>query len=227
MGAAPVADHHAVILPITLQNLVEGVLVLAAVLVLVEVVGAHDAPSVALLDGGLECGQINLAQGAVAHDNVHLVAMLLIVVQAEVLHTGRCTRALQALDVGHHHAGCQQRILAHVFEISAIQWRAVDVHARTQDHVLAAVTCFLTQAAAIQARQFGIPRGCQARQCREGHARVVGLASLLPLVPEDVGAHAVRSVVSPEVRHTQSLHARRGEFALCMDDGNLLIERHA
>ncbi len=199
MGSTPVTHHHAVILPVTLEYLIEGVLVLTAVLALVQVVRSHDAPSMAFLNGGLKCGQINLTHSAVTHDDIDLMAVFLVVVEAEVLHTGRCARALQALDIGHHHARCQQGILAHVLKVAAIQRGAVDVHTRSQDHILATVARFLTQAAAIEARQFGIPRGGQASQSGKCHTRVIGLPSLLPLVPQDIGAHAVRSVIGPEV----------------------------
>ena len=106
----------------------------------------------AFLNGGLKGRQINFTHGAVAHDDVDLMAVFLIVVETEVLHTCCRSSALQSLNIGNHHAGCQQRILAHVLKVAAIQRGAVDVHAGTQDHVLAAITCFLAQATAIEAR---------------------------------------------------------------------------
>ncbi len=157
VGTTPVAHHHAVILPVTLEYLIEGVLVLATVLILIEVIGAHDAPGVTLLDSSLKGGQVNLTQGTVAHDDVDLMAIFFIVVQAEVLDTRRSACRLQTLNVGHYHAGRQQGILAHVLKVAAIQWRAVDVHTRSQDHVLATVARFLTQAAAIQPGQNWVP----------------------------------------------------------------------
>ena len=157
VGSSPVADDHTVILPVAFQYLVECVLVVAAVLVLVQIVGTHDAPGVALLNGGLECGQVDLAQGAVTDDDIDLMTVLLIVVQAEVFDTRCRAGALQPLDVGGHHARCQQRVLTHVLEVAAVQRCAVDVHTGSQDHVLAAVARFLTQAAAVQARQVGVP----------------------------------------------------------------------
>ena len=73
-------------------------------LALVEVVGTHDAPCVALLDSGLKRGQINLAQCTVAHDDVDLMAVFLVIVQTEVLDTGSSARALQTLDIRRHDA---------------------------------------------------------------------------------------------------------------------------
>ena len=149
MCTAPVTDHHAVILPVAFQNLVERILVLTAVLILVEVVRSHDAPGVAFLDGGLKGWQVNLTQGAVAHDHVDLMAVFLVVVKAEVLDAGCRSGALQTLDVGHYHARSQQGILAHVLKVTSVQRITVDVHARTQDHVFSTIAGLFAQAAAV------------------------------------------------------------------------------
>ena len=227
VAATPVAHHDAVELPVALQNLVEHHAIMTIVLVVVEVVGTHDAPGLALGDGGTEGGQIDFVQCAVAHHDVHLMAILLVVVQRVVLHAGRHTLRLQSLHVGHHHARGQPRVLAHVLEVAAGQRRAVDVDARTQYHVLAAIARFLAKALAVEACQVGIPRGSQTGECREGHARVVGLAGLHPLVPQHVGAHAVGAVVGPEVGHAQTRHACCREFRLRVDHAYFLVERHA
>ena len=44
VSTTPVAHHHTVKLPVTLQNLVESPLIVAVMLVLVEIIGAHDGP---------------------------------------------------------------------------------------------------------------------------------------------------------------------------------------
>ena len=56
VAATPVAHHDAVELPVALQNLVEHHAIMTIVLVVVEVVGTHDAPGLALGDGGTEGG---------------------------------------------------------------------------------------------------------------------------------------------------------------------------
>ena len=170
VAATPVAHHDAIELPVALQNLVEHHAIMTIVLVVVEVVGTHDAPGLALGDGGTEGGQIDFMKCAVAHHDVHLMAILLVVVQRVVLHAGRHALRLQSLHVGHHHARGQPRVLAHVLEVAAGQRRAVDVDARTQYHVLAAIARFLAEALAVETRQIGVPRGSQAGQGREGHA---------------------------------------------------------
>ena len=227
VSAAPVAHHHAVVVPLALEQVDEQVAVVAVVLVAVEVVGAHQAPGVTALDGGLKGRQVDLAQGAVAHGHVHLEAVFLVVVQGKVLHAGSHAVALQPLNVGHHHGRGQAGILAHVLKVAAAQRRAAHVHARAQYHVLAAVQGLLAQAAAIEPGHRRVPRSGQAGESREGHTRVVGVASLLPLVPQHVGAHPVRAVVGPEVGQAQALHPRSRKLALRVYHGNLLVEGHA
>ena len=104
MAAAPVANHHAVETPVLLQDFVQHSGVMTVVLVLIQVVGTHDAPGTTLLHSSLEGRQINLVQCTVAHNHVHLMTILLVVVQGIVLHAGCYTFRLQSLYVGHHHA---------------------------------------------------------------------------------------------------------------------------
>ena len=84
--SAPVAYDNTVETPVLLQYLAQRVLVVTIVLILVEIVGTHHAPGFTLLDGSLEARQIYFMQGSVAYDDVHLMAVLLIVVQTVMLH---------------------------------------------------------------------------------------------------------------------------------------------
>ena len=88
VAAAPVADDHAIETPVVLQNLVQEDIIMTIVLVFVEVIGTHDGPSTALLHGSLEGGQINLVEGTVADNDIHLMTILFIIVQRIVFHTG-------------------------------------------------------------------------------------------------------------------------------------------
>ena len=183
VGSSPVAHHHAVKLPVAFQYLVECPLVMAVVLVLVEVVGPHDGPCLALLHSGLEGRKIDFMQGAVADDDIHLMAVFLVVVEAVVLHTGRHALRLQPLDVGHHHRGSQVRVFAHILEVASVEWCAIDVDTGAENHVLVSVACLLAQTLAIEATHPRIPRCSKTGECRKSHAGVVGLSCLFPFVP--------------------------------------------
>lgn len=196
-------------------------------LVLVQIVAAHDGPRAALLHGRAEGGQIDFIERAVVHDDVRQVAVGFAVVQREVLHAGRHAVLLQPLDVGHHDAAGQVGILAHVLEVAAVERRAVNVHARAQDDVLAAVAGFFAQAFPVETGHVRIPRGSQAGQRGEGHARVVGPAGLVPLVPFHLGADAVGPVVGPEFGDAEAWHPGAAEFRLGVDHVDFLLKRHA
>ena len=58
-------------------------------LVVIEIVGTHDGPHIALGHGCVEGGEINLVQGAVTDLHIHLIAIFLAVVECIVLDTGR------------------------------------------------------------------------------------------------------------------------------------------
>ena len=62
---------------------------MAVVLVFVEVVGTHDSPCPTLLYGSAESRQVDFMERTVADDDIHLMAVFLVIVQRIVLHT-RC-----------------------------------------------------------------------------------------------------------------------------------------
>ena len=86
--ASPVAYHYAVIFPVALQNLVQSPLVMAVVFVLVEIVCTHDSPSLTFLYSSLEGWEIDFMEGTVAHDDVYLMTVFLLVIEAVMLYAG-------------------------------------------------------------------------------------------------------------------------------------------
>ena len=227
VGTTPVADDHTVVLPVAFQYLVKQLLVVAVMLVLVEVVGTHESPDVSFSDCSLEGGQIDFVEGAVGEDDVHLMAILLVVVHGVVLYAGRHTFRLQSLNIRSDHAGGEVGIFAHVFEVATPQRSTQDVHTRTQNHGFVAVESLLAEVLAVETCHRGIPCGCQTGKGREGHTRVVRLSCLFPFVPEHIGAYTVRPVVGPEIRKTKALHTWAGELTLSVNDSYLLVECHA
>ena len=208
MAASPVGDYHTIEAPVLLQDLVEHDIIVAVVLVLIEIVGAHDSPGTTLLHSGLESGQVDLVQGTIADDDIHLMTVFLVVVQRIVLHAGSDAFRLQSLNIRHYHPRGQEGVFAHILEVAAIERGAEDVHARAQHHTLVAIEGFFAQALAVETGEVGVPGGSQTGEGREGHTRVVGLSGLLPFIPEHIGSHAMRTVVGPQVGESETLHAR-------------------
>ena len=166
-------------------------------------------------------------QCAVAHDDVHLVAVLLVIVQAVVLDTCRNALRLQPLYVRNHHRGGQEGVFTHIFEVTTVERSAQDVHSRTQYHILSPIESLLSESFAIDARHLGIPAGCQTGECRKSHAGVVGLPGLVPFVPKNIGSDTVRTVIGPEIGEAKTGNSSRRELALGMYHTNLLLQSHA
>ena len=70
MGGAPVRHHEPVESPLVAEDRGEESLVLRAELTCEAVVGGHHAPGVALLHGGLERPEVDLAQDPLVDDHV-------------------------------------------------------------------------------------------------------------------------------------------------------------
>ena len=150
MRSSPVAHHNTIKLPGLFENLIEKYGIVAVVLIFVEIICSHDTPSLALCYGSLEGRKIYLVQGAIADDDIYLMAIFLIVVQGIVLHTSSNTLRLHSLDIRHHHTRCEIGVFTHIFEIASVEWSAVDIHSRTEYHVLATIKCFLAKALAVK-----------------------------------------------------------------------------
>ena len=176
LDAAPVGDGEAVEIPLVTQHVVEQPAVLAAAHTVDQVVRAHHAQHARTLDRGLEGGQVQFTQRAIADRLVHVQAVGLLAVRGEMLGAGRHVGFLHALDVADGLLGGEHRVLAHVFEVAAAQRAALDVDRGPQDHVLAAASRLLAQRHAGRIGQVGVPGGGKRRAGGQvGHvvARVV------------------------------------------------------
>ena len=227
VGTCPVADHHTVESPFALEYAVQGEVVVAGVCAQYLVIGAHDAPCATLLHGGTEGREVYLAHGPLADAHIDVPALLLLIVQRVVLHTGGYAILLQLLHVGHHHAASQVGVFPHVLEVAPVQWGTVDVHTGSQQDVLLAEACLLAHGLAIEGSHLGVPCGSQAGQCREGRTRVVRPCGIAPRAPLYLLAHTVGSVAHPQFGYAQAWHTGTAELALRMTHGHLLLQRHA
>ena len=145
MAATPVTDYHTIEAPVALQNLIQEDIVMAVVLVFIEVIGTHDGPCPTLLYSSTEGWQVDFVEGTVTDDDIHLMAIFLVIVQRIVLHTRCHTLRLQALHIGHHHLRGQIRVFTHILEVTTSQWCAVDVHTRSQNDTLVAIERLFAQ----------------------------------------------------------------------------------
>ncbi len=226
MGASPVAYHHPVEAPFTLEDVVEHPLVVAEVLVLVIVVGSHYRPRATLLDSCLESGQVDFIEGAVIDYHVGGVAVDLLVVEGVMFHAGGNAAILHPLDIRHHHPGGQVGVFTHVLEVAAVKRGAIDVHARAEQYILPTVKGLLADRAAIEGRHLGVPGGRQAGQRGESDAGVIGPSGLVPFIPQHLGAYPVGAVGGPETAYSKPGNPGGGEFRLGVEYRHLLGGGH-
>ena len=133
---------------------------------------------------------------------------------------------LNTLNVGNDDLRGEIGVLAHIFEVTAIERCAVDVDAGAEQYVLVSVAGFLTDRLAIQGRHVGIPGCGQTCERRESDAGVIGRTGLFPFVPKDVGTDTVRAVGTPDSGDTETLNTGGAEFTLSMDDAYLFGSCH-
>ena len=152
---------------------------------------------------------------------------MLVVVERIVLHADSHALLLHSLDITNAHAARQVGVFAHVLEATTIERCAADVDTWAEEDRLVAIACLFADGLTIAQGKVGVPSGGKTGEGGEGSTRVVGAAGLLPLVPKHNGTDAVRAVGAPQLGDAETAYAGAGELGLCMDDGNLLVERHA
>ncbi len=165
--ATPVCDNHAVEIPFPAQYILKQTLVVAAMLTPNLIVGTHYRPCTAILNCLLERRKIDLIQGTVTKVHIDCAAPLLLIVERKVFHACSHAILLKLLNVRHNHLPCQIRILTHILEVTSVERSAVDIHARTEQHILLAIACLLADSLAIYPGKLRIPSGGKCRQCRK------------------------------------------------------------
>ena len=99
MGGPPIRHHEARKLPISLENVVQQMRVLAGVHAIHQVVGAHDGLHIGVLDADLEGQQVALAHAPFVDLSIGGGAARLLIVQGEVLDAADHVLGLNGVDV--------------------------------------------------------------------------------------------------------------------------------
>src|SRR6185437_8234891 len=87
------------------------------------------------LNGGFKSGETNFPHGALIDDRIRVVAVEFGIVGHEVFGRGANALALDATDVADRDARGEVRVLTKVFEVAAIQRRAIDVESRAKEKI--------------------------------------------------------------------------------------------
>ena len=94
------------------------------------------------------------------------MAACLLVVECEMLHAHGDTVFLNLLNVRNSHLSGKIRVFTHVFEVAAAKRGTIDVHARSEKHVLFTVARLLSDGFSIKGRHLLRPRSRKA--CKRG-----------------------------------------------------------
>ena len=207
VACTPVGDDCAIEAPLALEDLVQETLIVRYVLILILVVAAHEAPCVTLLDCSLERTEIEFIESSVGNLDIDMTTELLLVVEHIVLDAASHAIALQACYIWHNHDACEIRVLAHIFEVTAIERCAIEIDTRTKQNALLAIASLLSYVLAIKGRHLWVPCRCKAGESRESCAIVVGPVGMCPVVPVDLHAHTMRTVACPQFRNTEASNA--------------------
>ena len=203
IGPAPVGDDKAVILPFPAQDLLQKVHVLIGIFAIHLVVGGHECSGMALLQGNLKPGQVDLPQGALIHNGIHRHAALFLGIDRKMLEAGVYPLALDASHIPRRHLSRKVRILRKIFKIPSTQRIAFDVHARAQQDVYAQCPGFLPQRFPDLLPQFRIPavgHGCSSREAGRRDGLIQPQVVSCPRLP----AQAVRAVRHDHGRNPQA-----------------------
>ena len=131
VGGGPVTHHDALEAPGT-QILLHQPGVFGRMHAVHQVVAGHHRRHIGLLHRLAEGGEIELVDGAFVGVGAGAVPVIFLVVQREVLDGGHHALLLDAVDIAGGRFPGQERILSEVFEITAAEGAAVDVHPGAQ-----------------------------------------------------------------------------------------------
>ena len=99
------------------------------------VVRAHDRPRVGFADSDLESLEVKFTQSPDVHTGIIGHTVNFLVVGCEVLYAHSHTVVLDAAYIGSGHFSGKERVFGEIFEITAAERVAVEVLARSQEHV--------------------------------------------------------------------------------------------
>ncbi len=208
----PIGDDRAVEAPLFFQQALEQLGMLAAVRTAQPVVRAHQAPHAGAEHRGFERWQVQLAQRPFGNLHADREALVLLVVAYEVLDARTDAALLDAFDVGDCHLGGEIRIFRKAFEVASVQWMAVNVHRRSEQHTGTFRARLVGEHASDTPHQVAVPRCCQRRSARQAGGR-----SHRPTRPARAGravGHAQRGDADPVDRRGVPEVDARGQGGL-------------
>ena len=227
----PVRHHNALEAPLITQHVLQQPGAFRGIGSVDSVVGSHDRPRTAFLDGDLETLQVQLAQRTLADLHVDGVAVPFMVVGRVMLGRRAHLLRLDSADHGGGHLAGNQRIFRVVLEVSASQRIAMQVQGRRQKDIDPIGRRFRSHGLAHTFDQCIVPCAGQQR----GNGKGGGVEGLIRrVVPRRVDAQTGRPIGQNDRGNAQSCNGkgragRTGNPAVRIhpDDRPLHAPRHA
>ena len=164
VGSAPVGDHEAFEAPITLEHIAQGVGILATVVFVDPVIGAHDRAGIGDGDGNMERQQIRLLHAPFGDDGIDEVATGFLVVHRVMLDVTDHVLGLFTLHQVADDRSGEERVFPGVLEGAAVTGLTGEVHSAAESHVEALRAKLAANQRAVRAGGVRVPtrRGSQA-----------------------------------------------------------------
>ena len=157
MGCAPIGHHQSLEAPFSAKNVGKQPLVFSAVFTVDFIVSAHRRFGICILHDHFKWLQIDLANGAHIGNTIAHKAVVLAVIQREMLDGYADAFALNSLYLGSSHFACEIRIFGKILEASAAERISLDINGGAKHHVNAVMVCFCTDRFSHLICIFGIP----------------------------------------------------------------------
>ena len=174
----PVGHDDAVEAPLLTQDGGQQGVALLGIFPIQQVIGRHDGPWLRLPHGNLESLEVEFPKRTLSHHIVHPLTVGLLRICSIMLDGSAHAIALHASHIGSSYLTGNQRVLGVVLEVTAAEWRTVQVHTRCQQHIHAIFQHLIADGSTHLLHQFRIPGAGQRDSYRETRA-VIGAVGLL------------------------------------------------
>ena len=224
VGAAPVGDDSPVKAPGIPQDVLQQMGILVGIGAVDQVVAGHDGLGMALGDGNLEVGQVELPQGPLVHNRVGGHAAQLLVVGGKMLGAGGDAVFLDAADIGGGHLAGEVGVFREILKVASAQRAALGVQSGAQHHRHILCGGLGAQRTADLLAQGGVPAAGHGAGRGEAGGRFAGVLAQMVrrtgLLAQTVGA-----VRQPDLRDAVLRHGARLEGCRAGEQGAFLFQR--
>ena len=135
MGAFPIGENKTLEGEIFFEDLIEEVIILAGIIAIHFVVGAHNAGRLGDADSNLEREQVGFAKRAVIENYIENISAGLLIVDRVMLNVAHDLLRLNTFGEIADDGAREDWIFTRIFEGTAVAWFAENIDATANGHV--------------------------------------------------------------------------------------------